>query len=62
MLHARFMRSPYANAVVKSVDATKAKAIPGAVEILTWETLKRRNCRAAELNCRKIFSTTKQLA
>jgi CO/xanthine dehydrogenase Mo-binding subunit len=37
MLHAKFLRSPYANAVVKSVDISKAKALPGVVDILTWE-------------------------
>ena len=37
MLHAKFLRSPYANALVRSVDATKAKALPGVVDILTWE-------------------------
>jgi xanthine dehydrogenase molybdenum-binding subunit len=37
MLHAKFLRSPYANAVVKSVDIGKAKAHPGVVDILTWE-------------------------
>ncbi|MDR0905522.1 MAG: molybdopterin-dependent oxidoreductase [Oscillospiraceae bacterium] len=37
MLHAKFLRSPYANALVKSVDITRAKAIPGVVDIVTWE-------------------------
>jgi CO/xanthine dehydrogenase Mo-binding subunit len=37
MLHAKFLRSPYANAVVKSVDTSKAKALPGVVDIITWE-------------------------
>ena len=37
MLHAKFLKSPYANAKVVSVDATKARAIPGVVDILTWE-------------------------
>jgi len=37
MLHAKFLRSPYANAKVVSVDVTKAKAIPGVVDIVTWE-------------------------
>jgi CO/xanthine dehydrogenase Mo-binding subunit len=37
MLHARFLRSPYANAVVKSVDFSKAKALRGVVDIITWE-------------------------
>jgi CO/xanthine dehydrogenase Mo-binding subunit len=35
MLHAKFMRSPYAHARVKSIDVSKAKAIPGIVEIIT---------------------------
>jgi xanthine dehydrogenase molybdenum-binding subunit len=37
MLHAKFLRSPYANAVIKSVDIGKAKALPGVADILTWE-------------------------
>jgi CO/xanthine dehydrogenase Mo-binding subunit len=37
MLEARFLRSPYANAYIKSVDTTKARAIPGVVDIITWE-------------------------
>src|SRR5512136_2471352 len=37
MLHARFLRSPYANARIKSVDAKRARAIPGVVDIVTWE-------------------------
>ncbi len=36
-LEAKFLRSPYANAYIKSVDTTKARAIPGVVDILTWE-------------------------
>ncbi|MDR1726392.1 MAG: molybdopterin-dependent oxidoreductase [Acidobacteriota bacterium] len=37
MLFAKFLRSPYANAVVESVDTTKAKALPGVVEVLKWD-------------------------
>jgi len=37
MLHAKFLRSPYANAMVKSVDVAAAKKVPGVVDILTWE-------------------------
>jgi len=37
MLHAKFLRSPYANARIKSVDTAKARAIPGVVDIVTWE-------------------------
>ena len=37
MLHAKFLRSPYANARIKSLDTAKARAIPGVVYIVTWE-------------------------
>ena len=37
MLQAKFLRSPYANAMVKSVDVAAAKKIPGVVDVLTWE-------------------------
>ncbi len=37
MLHAKFLRSPYANAEVKSVDVAAAKKIQGVVDIVTWE-------------------------
>jgi len=37
MLHAKFLRSPHANATLKSVDVAAAKKIPGVVDILTWE-------------------------
>ncbi len=37
MLEARFLRSPYANAYIQSVDTAKARAIPGVIDILTWE-------------------------
>ena len=37
MLHAKFLRSPYANAKVLSIDTTRALALPGVVDIVTWE-------------------------
>jgi len=37
MLHAKFMRSPYANARILSIDTSKAAALPGVVDILTGE-------------------------
>jgi CO/xanthine dehydrogenase Mo-binding subunit len=37
MLEAKFLRSPYANAAVKSVDVAAAKKIPGVVDVLTWD-------------------------
>ena len=39
MLHAKFLRCPHANARIKRIDTKKAKAIPGVVEIFTWEDL-----------------------
>jgi CO/xanthine dehydrogenase Mo-binding subunit len=37
MLHAKFLRSPYANVRIASIDTGAAKKIPGVVDILTWE-------------------------
>ena len=37
MLHAKILRSPYANAKVLGMDLSKARALPGVVDILTWE-------------------------
>jgi CO/xanthine dehydrogenase Mo-binding subunit len=37
MVFAKFLRSPYAHAKVKSLDISKAKALPGVVDIVTWE-------------------------
>ncbi|MDR3277755.1 MAG: hypothetical protein LBT12_03190, partial [Oscillospiraceae bacterium] len=37
MLHAKFLRSPYANARVLRVDTARARAVPGVADILTWE-------------------------
>jgi CO/xanthine dehydrogenase Mo-binding subunit len=37
MLHAKFLRSPYANAMVKSVNVAAAKKVPDVVDIITWE-------------------------
>jgi xanthine dehydrogenase molybdenum-binding subunit len=46
MLHAKFLRSPYANARVLSVDTAKARAIPGVVDIITWEDEDIRNLKS----------------
>ncbi len=40
MLHAKFLRCPHANARIKSMDTSKAKALPGVFDIYTWEDLK----------------------
>jgi CO/xanthine dehydrogenase Mo-binding subunit len=37
MLHAAFLRSPYANARVVRIGDARARALPGVVDILTWE-------------------------
>jgi len=36
MLHAKFLRSPYGRARIKSMDISKAKALKGVVDIVTW--------------------------
>ena len=40
MVHGDFVRSPYAHARIKRIDATKAKALPGVLAVLTAEDLK----------------------
>jgi carbon-monoxide dehydrogenase large subunit len=40
MLYGDLVRSPYAHARVKSIDTTKAAAVPGVVAVITAETLK----------------------
>jgi CO/xanthine dehydrogenase Mo-binding subunit len=37
MLEAKFLHSPHANARIRSVDTKKARAIPGVVDIVTWD-------------------------
>ena len=37
MLHAKFLRSPYPNARVLSVDKERAMAVPGVVDVVTWD-------------------------
>ena len=33
----KLLRSPHANAMVKTVDTSKAKKVPGVVDVYTWE-------------------------
>jgi aerobic carbon-monoxide dehydrogenase large subunit len=40
MLYGDFTRSPHAHARIKSIDTSKAAAVPGVVAVLTAETLK----------------------
>src|SRR5215471_18899517 len=37
MLYARVLRSPHAHANIKSIDISKAKALPGVKAVLTHE-------------------------
>jgi len=37
MLHAKFLRNPHGRVKIKSIDISKAKALEGVVDILTWE-------------------------
>jgi CO/xanthine dehydrogenase Mo-binding subunit/aerobic-type carbon monoxide dehydrogenase small subunit (CoxS/CutS family) len=42
MLHLKVLRSPHAHARLKSIDKSKALAVPGVVAVYTWEDLPRR--------------------
>ena len=48
MLHAKFLHSPYANARVVSIDDSKARALPGVTDIVTWED---EGIKALETHC-----------
>ena len=37
MLHAKFLRSPFGRAKIKSVDISQAKGLQGVVDIVTWD-------------------------
>ena len=36
-LGVKLLRSPHANAMVKTIDTSKAKKVPGVVDVYTWE-------------------------
>jgi putative selenate reductase molybdopterin-binding subunit len=42
LLHLKVLRSPHAHARLKSIDKSKALAIPGVVAVYTWEDVPRR--------------------
>src|ERR1700742_5214679 len=37
--HAYFLRSPHAHAAIRSIDTTKARKLPGVIEVLTGADL-----------------------
>lgn len=41
LLVAKVLHSPYAHARIKQIDASKAKALPGVVAVLTWKDIPR---------------------
>ncbi len=41
MLHAKVLRSPHAHARIKSIDASKARALAGVAAVLTWQDIPR---------------------
>jgi putative selenate reductase molybdopterin-binding subunit len=42
LLHIKVLRSPHAHARIRSIDHSKARALPGVVEVFTWEDVPRR--------------------
>ena len=48
LLHARLLRSPYAHARIKSIDASKALALPGVKAIVTADDLPESSTAARE--------------
>ncbi len=49
LLHGRVLRSPYAHARIRSIDATKALAVPGVEALVTSQDLHDPGNRVAEL-------------
>ena len=41
LLHAKVLRSPHAHALIKRIDASRARALPGVAAVLTWEDIPR---------------------
>lgn len=41
MLYAKMLKSPHAHAIIKSIDASKARSLPGVAAVLTHEDLPR---------------------
>src|SRR2546422_6440575 len=43
MLHMAILRSPYAHARIRSIDTSRAQALPGVVAVVTGELLAKHN-------------------
>ncbi|MGQ0669045.1 MAG: aerobic carbon-monoxide dehydrogenase large subunit [Actinomycetota bacterium] len=43
MLHMAILRSPYAHATIKGIDASKAQAVPGVIAVVTGELMAQHN-------------------
>jgi putative selenate reductase molybdopterin-binding subunit len=41
LLHAKVLRSPHAHAMIKSIDASRARELPGVAAVLTWQDVPR---------------------
>lgn len=41
LLVAKVLRSPHAHAIIKHIDTTEAKALPGVAAVLTWQDIPR---------------------
>ncbi|MBI4965794.1 MAG: xanthine dehydrogenase family protein molybdopterin-binding subunit [Desulfomonile tiedjei] len=39
LLHGKVLRSPYAHALIKKIDKSKAEVLPGVKAVLTWEDI-----------------------
>ena len=50
MLFAKYLRSPYAHAVIKSIDISEAMTLPGVVDVVTWEDPELMKLRSALSN------------
>ena len=55
MLHAKFLRSPYAHARIISIDTTKAEALPGVKAVLTHKNVPKVHAYAVSIPSHQRF-------